>query len=96
MNDKEAADAQRWADRLGMKRSELLRDSLRRYLGRLESEGEANRRRAKPLTAAESMLGAIADWGMTEDWSDWADSGGSQVGPMLSAVCRDRLCLPEC
>lgn len=74
VNNKEAADAQRWADRLGITRSELLRDSLRRYLGRLESEGEANRWQAQPLTDAESILGEIADWGKTEDWSDWTDA----------------------
>ena len=75
-NDKEAADAQRWADRLGMNRSELLRYSLCQYLGWLESDGEANRWEALPLTDAESMLGEIADWGKMEDWSDWADATG--------------------
>lgn len=74
VNNKEAADAQRWADRLGITRSELLRDSLRRYLGRLESEGEANRWQARPLTDGESILGEIADWGKMEDWSDWTDA----------------------
>lgn len=76
VNDNQAADAQRWADRLGINKSELLRDSLHRYLGWLESEEEADRRQARPLTDTESMLGAIADWGKMEDWSDWTEATG--------------------
>jgi hypothetical protein len=28
----------------------------------------------KPLDEGERSLAAIADWGPTEDWSDWADA----------------------
>ena len=70
----EAADAQRWADALGIDRSELLREALRRHLDRLASEGDADRWAATPLDEGERALADIADWGPAEDWSDWADA----------------------
>lgn len=70
----EAADAQRWADALGVDRSELLREALRRHLDRLASEGDADRWVATPLEEGERALADIADWGPAEDWSDWADA----------------------
>jgi hypothetical protein len=70
----DAAAAQRWAERLGVDRSELLRDALRRHLDRLASEGDAARWEELPLEEGERSLAEIADWGPAEDWSDWADA----------------------
>lgn len=69
-----AAEAQRWATALGIDRSELLREALRRHLDRLASEGDADRWAAAPLDEGERALSEIADWGPAEDWSDWADA----------------------
>ena len=74
VDDAEATDAQRWADRLGIDTSELLREALRRHLVHLAAEFDAERRANTPLTDNELSLAAIADWGRAEDWSDWADA----------------------
>jgi Arc/MetJ-type ribon-helix-helix transcriptional regulator len=73
VDDRQANEAQRWAEALGIDRSELLREALRRHLDRLASEGDADRWTATPLDQGEQALGEIADWGLAEDWSDWAD-----------------------
>jgi predicted transcriptional regulator len=69
-----AASVQQWAERLGVDRSELLREALRRHLDRLASESDADRWDARPLDDGERALADIADWGPAEDWSDWADA----------------------
>jgi len=69
--DDDAAEAQLWAERLGIDRSELLRDALHRYLVRLRAEGDIEAWRVTPLTDDENALADIADWGPAEDWSDW-------------------------
>lgn len=74
--DEEAAEAQRWAERLGVDRSELLRAALHGYLVRLQSEDDAATWEARPLDDGERALTAIADWGPAEDWSDWGDAEG--------------------
>ena len=71
VDDEVAADAQRWARALGVDRSELLREALRRHLDRLASEGDPERWVAAPLDDGERSLSEIADWGPAEDWSDW-------------------------
>jgi predicted transcriptional regulator len=71
-----AARAQTWADRLGLDRSALLRDALRRHLVQLASETDAETWAANPLDEGELALAEIADWGPAEDWSDWADATG--------------------
>lgn len=71
--DADAAEVQRWADVLGLERSELLRDALHRHLVRLRSEEDAVNWERMPPTDAEQSLGRVADWGPAEDWSDWAD-----------------------
>lgn len=76
VDDEEAADAQEWANRLGVDRSELLRDALHRHLVRLRSEVDIESWLAAPLTDDEMALAKIADWGPAEDWSDWADATG--------------------
>jgi hypothetical protein len=74
VDERDAAEAQRWAERLGVDRSELLREALRRHLVRLASEDDASRWQELPLDDGESALGDIADWGPAEDWSDWVDA----------------------
>ncbi|PZS04324.1 MAG: antitoxin [Pseudonocardiales bacterium] len=70
----DARDAQSWADRLGVDRSQLLRDALRRHLLRLASERDAEVWHQQPLSADERSLTDIEAWGPAEDWSDWADA----------------------
>lgn len=76
VDDDEAATAQQWAQRLGVDRSELLRDALHRHLVRLRAEIDIETWRTNPLTEDEVAFGEIADWGPAEDWSDWADATG--------------------
>ena len=72
VDDRVAEDAQRWAEALGVDRSELLREALRRHLDRLASEGDDRRWADEPPDEGERALGEIADWGPAEDWADWA------------------------
>jgi hypothetical protein len=74
VDEEEARRAQTWAVRLGVDRSELLREALRRHLLQLASENDALTWIARPLGDNERSLEAIADWGPAEDWSDWADA----------------------
>ena len=74
VDDEEAAEAQRWAERLGMDRSELLRQALHRHILRLASENDAQTWADQPLAEGEQSLSEIADWGPAEDWSDWVDA----------------------
>ena len=73
VDEDEARQTQEWARRLGLDRSELLRQALRRYLQRLASEVDAETWEARPLDDGERALAEIADWGPAEDWSDWVD-----------------------
>ncbi len=74
VDEGDASEAQQWAERLGVDRSELLREALRRHLDRLASEADGDRWIAQPLDAGERALSEIADWGPAEDWTDWADA----------------------
>jgi predicted transcriptional regulator len=74
VDDDLAVDVQAWADRLGLDRSELMREALRRHLLRLASEDDARTWEQQPLDDGERALAAVADWGPAEDWSDWADA----------------------
>ncbi len=74
VDDEEAELAQRWAERLGVDKSELLREALHQHLVRLMAEQDADRWQQKPLNDGERALSAIAEWGPAEDWSDWADA----------------------
>lgn len=76
VDDTDARRAQTWADRLGVDRSELLREALRRHLLRLASEVDAEVWEQMPLDGGERALAEVADWGPAEDWSDWADAAG--------------------
>ena len=72
----EVAEVGRWAERLGVGRSELIREALYRYLAWLASADDSERWEAEPLSENESALAAIADWGIAEDWSDWSHATG--------------------
>lgn len=72
VDERDADAVQRWAETLGVDRSELLREALRRHLDRLAAEGDADRWALSPLDEGERSLGDIADWGPADDWSDWA------------------------
>lgn len=76
VGDAEAAEVQRWAEALGLDRSELLRDALHRHLVRLRSEVDAATWEKAPLSDAEQSLEQIADWGPAEDWADWSSAAG--------------------
>jgi predicted transcriptional regulator len=71
-----ATEVQAWADRLGVDRSEIIREALRRHLLGLASEVEPEIWQRAPLDQGELSLGDIADWGPAEDWSDWSDAQG--------------------
>ncbi|MDE0376631.1 MAG: ribbon-helix-helix protein, CopG family [bacterium] len=73
-SDEEAWQVQRWAYRLGTTRSEVIRESLRRHLAWLASVEDADRWEKLPLAVDKLTIGRIADWGVTEDWSDWANA----------------------
>jgi len=72
--DDEAAEVQRWADALGIDRSEVLRDALHRHLVALSAEQDTEAWQRAPLDEAERSLSQIADWGPAEDWADWGDA----------------------
>jgi predicted transcriptional regulator len=74
VDDDEAVRTQRWAESLGVDRSELLRDALHRHLVRLAAENDVRAWNDQPLSDSESALAETADWGPAEDWSDWADA----------------------
>lgn len=76
VDEDEAEETRRWATRLGIDRSQLLRDALHRYLVRLRAEDDVEAWLRKPLTREEESLADIADWGPAEDWSDWANEEG--------------------
>lgn len=56
----DAVAVKRWARRLGIDRSEFLRQALQRRLAELSD--------------SSAGLAQTADWGPTEDWTDWADA----------------------
>lgn len=74
VDDRDAQAAQQWADRLGVERSELLRDALHRHVTRLASEVDARTWATLPLDDGERELADVAAWGPAEDWTDWADA----------------------
>jgi hypothetical protein len=74
VDDEEAVGTQQRAESLGVDRSELLRDALRRHLVRLAAENDVRAWKDQPLGDSESALAEIADEGPAEDWSDWADA----------------------
>ena len=75
-DEEQVAGATRWAATLGIDRSELLREALRRHLRKLEADQDVLIYEETPLTEDESALEEIAHWHPNEDWSDWADATG--------------------
>jgi len=74
VDEADAREANAWAEQLGVDRSQLLRDALRRHLLMLAGERDAETWQKSPLTADEQSLAAIEEWGPAEDWADWADA----------------------
>lgn len=72
VRDEEAQEASRWATTLGIARSELLREALRRHLVSLAASTEADTNAGVSLDSDDLSIAAIADWGPAEDWSDWS------------------------
>ena len=73
VDDAEAAAAQRWAERLELDRSELLRQALHAHLVRLASEADAATWQREPLTARRRR------------WASWPIGDRprtGQTGPM--------------
>lgn len=74
VEDEDATAVDGWAQRLGVDRSQLLRDALRQHLTRLAGEVDSNVWAKFPLDDDERSFAAVADWGPAEDWSDWSDA----------------------
>jgi predicted transcriptional regulator len=74
VDDAGAAEIERWARRLHIDRSELIRDALRRHLAQLAGDQDVAAYAQQPVTDEERALAEIADWGPAEDWADWADA----------------------
>ncbi|MCV7379836.1 ribbon-helix-helix protein, CopG family [Mycobacterium alsense] len=74
VDDADIAEVDRWAQRLHVDRSELLRDALRRRLAELAADQDLHAYAAQPVTDEEQVLAQIAEWGPAEDWADWADA----------------------
>ena len=72
------AAADRWAQRLRVDRSQLLRDALRCHLTELAADHDVAGYAEHPLTPDETSLANIADWGPTEGWSDRTDARGER------------------
>ena len=73
-DEEDVEGIRQWSERLGIERSELMRDALRRQLARLAAAHEAALYESEPVTEEELSLAAVADWGPAEDWSDWLDA----------------------
>jgi len=74
--DEDAERVQVWAERLGVDRSEVLREALHQHLLKLASEDDAVKWVEQPLDVGERSLEAFATWGPAEDWSEWCDAAG--------------------
>jgi Arc/MetJ-type ribon-helix-helix transcriptional regulator len=74
VDDGDVAEIDRWVRRLRIDRSELLRDALRRHLAELAADQDAHAYAEQPVTNEEKVIAEIADWGVAEDWTDWADA----------------------
>lgn len=75
-DDETVAAVDRWAAKLRVDRSQLLREAVRLHLNRLAVEDEDADWSSVPPDDGQQALAAIAEWGPAEDWSDWADAAG--------------------
>jgi antitoxin component of RelBE/YafQ-DinJ toxin-antitoxin module len=73
VDDDDVAAADRWANRLGLERSELLREALFAHLARLAAETEVAAYETQPSRAEEALLDEVDDWGPAEEWTDWQE-----------------------
>ncbi|HEY1507689.1 MAG TPA: ribbon-helix-helix protein, CopG family [Solirubrobacteraceae bacterium] len=73
----DATEVQRWAEALGVNRSEVLRDALHRHLAAIQGESDADRWAQLPAAETERSLDEVAAWGPAEDWADWADAASA-------------------
>jgi len=73
-DEEEVAQADRWAERLGIERSQFLREALAAHIARLVAEGEVKVYEHQPFGTEEEALDGADDWGPAEDWADWADA----------------------
>ena len=71
-DEEDVAQADLWAERLGVERSEFLRDALASHIAGLAAEADAAAFEAEPFTVDELALDDADEWGPAEDWSDWA------------------------
>lgn len=76
VDEADIAEVDRWAQRLHIDRSELLRDALRRRLAELAADQDVQAYAEQPVTDDEKAFAHIAEWGPAEDWADWADAPG--------------------
>ena len=86
LDEDQAGEVGFWAERLGIAPSELVRDALSRDLIGLRVDGDVAAWANKPLSAQESSLRSVADWGPGEDWSDWkehVDEAQSVTDPVV-------------
>lgn len=74
VEESDAEEVRSWSKRLGVQRSQLLREALRQHLIRLASEDDAVIWARLPLDQGELALAEAAEWGAAEDWSDWDDA----------------------
>jgi len=72
IDEAEAARVRAWAERLGIDRSELIRDAVRRHLVVLAGREDGERWMQQPLDEGELALAAVAEWGPAEEWTEWA------------------------
>ncbi|HJL89424.1 MAG TPA: ribbon-helix-helix domain-containing protein [Acidimicrobiales bacterium] len=76
LDDEISDEIDTWSNYLGVSRSDLVRDALRRHLVTLTGERDSEAWEEHPLDENELQLTEIADFGPTEDWSDWHNATG--------------------
>ena len=74
MPDADAARVRKAAETLGVSVSDMIRESLRRYLNSVGAERDAEIYESSPLQPEELSFIGAESWGPAEDWSDWADA----------------------
>lgn len=72
----EAVRAREMANALGVPRSELMREALRRHLNALAAQQDAAVYETTPPTPEELSLIDVEQWEPADDWSDWAHEEG--------------------
>ncbi len=78
MDDAEAQEVATWARRLGIDRSELLREAARTHLARLAAERDATALDGQARDPGDVELSSVERWAPAEDWSDWPDASSDR------------------